>query len=173
MLSKLDIDKQSINCCKCDCFFDSTNSPIELPCFHLICSQCVSSFKLKFFFHCVNLKVFSTFQSSSNDFYAIDLVRKLKCYDVEERNQTIQINVDLFYNDYTENKRINFVLIKKFINCPNCGRIFNFGSRLPITLPCYHSICSECLYTNNDGILSNKINAMASNFSQSSVCKYF
>ena len=148
MLSKSQIENCVFICCKCNTRLENVEKyyPIQLPCFHLICSICVASLKMKFYFHCNTLKLFMLYAPPKfNDDSSVTLIHdQIKQVELNQRNDFVDEFKEKFIQSLDHLNRVDFDLIREYLGCQKCRNAFDSRLHSPIRLPCLHSMCKRC-----------------------------
>jgi hypothetical protein len=155
MLSKPKIEKQTLNCSKCN--LRCSDKLIELPCFHYLCLNCKNDLKFRFYSHCKTPKIFLPIKNHNNNISKNILIQhsylnRLKRIEKAENYTLELINKDEVFIQ-TDNNNTNFdfnKFIRNYFSCKSCKTLFSTLKQLPITLNCFHSICKECYDNRNN-----------------------
>ncbi|CAF0721483.1 unnamed protein product [Brachionus calyciflorus] len=141
MLSKSPLYLDYLICSKCD---RPARAFIELPCFHIICTQCIQSLKLKFYYHCKKWKLFLKNDLNLCFSKSERLYLKAKKAQKDTLYEHLSILVENLI-DKRQNK-INFGIVTDYFNCKKCSKRLNS----PQYLTCNHILCDICLKTSSN-----------------------
>ncbi|RNA41066.1 hypothetical protein BpHYR1_035066 [Brachionus plicatilis] len=146
MISKFQINKDILICCKCKQF---NHNLLALPCHHFVCTDCISSQKIKVVYHCKKWKIFFNHElnspicySKSNRLYQKFIRFKEDCW-----LSSLEISFYSFLNSNEE----NFHLIENKFECTICT---NVSGKL-CTDYFGNPICEKCSQSSNLNQKSN------------------